>query len=339
MIPRHGWVLLLACLVVGAGWAQENLLKDGGFEASPSGWQARSGAEVTDHGARSGTGCLRLSGTGQVDAFCGAPSLQPGQFYRVDAWARTRGLPNDNDGYAAIYMDSVGSFRANLDDHDWEPVTAWFQAKDDKPFRLYFILSGLPQGEIFFDDVSLRPCADPNLGPVTFEDGTTLGIQFYGHPGTVARVVLAPTPDGTGHCLLAAPASLTYKLPHDLTSGLVEFCFTLKLQGPATFSTGGLRLDFVPLIVNCEDHDGTPVRQSLGAFATDHWYHVRGIINLDTQRYDLMVTDFEDPLSCFTRKQLRLAGKTDKVTNCWLNGPKAGGLFDDIYLGPPRVEP
>ena len=341
MKPRCGVALtgLLVCLIAGAGWAEENLLKDGGFELTPSGWQLLAGAEIIGRDAHSGSQCLLLQGTGQVEAFCGASGLTPGQFYRVDAWARTRGIQAGPGGYAAIYMDGVGCSNANLDDHDWECVTSWFEAKDDKPFRIYLIRQSLLEGEVLFDDVSLRPCANPNLAPVTFEDGSTLGIQFYGHPGTIARVVKMTTPQGGERCLLAAPASLTYKLTHEITTGLVEFSFMINLQGPATFSMGGLRLDFMPLIMNCEDRDGAATRQSLGAFSPGRWYRFRGLVNLDTQRYDLEVTDFEDPLYSFTRKNLKFAGKMEKVVNFWLNGPKAGGLFDDVYLGPVRPAP
>ncbi len=324
-------------LAVATGGAQESLLTDGGFETLPTRWQLRNGAQITDVGARSGQRCLRLQGSGQVDAFCAAPCLQAGQFYRVDAWVRVRGVPAGREGYAIVYIDGAGSTRANLDDHDWEPITLWFPARDDKPFRIYLILAGLPEGEVLFDDVALRPCTDPNLAPVTFDDGTILGLQFYGPPGTIGRVVKHQTPRGGEYCLLAAPGSFSYRLPREITAGTVEFGFTINLQGSASFSLGGLRLDFVPLIMNNEDRDGAPLRQSLGAFAPGRWYRFRGVVNLDTQRYDLAVTDYEDPLSSFTRKQLRFAAKTEKVTNFWLSAPRAGGLFDDIYLG--RVLP
>jgi len=128
-------------------------------------------------------------------------------------------------------------------------------------------------------------------------------------------------------------------MPREINSGLVEFGFIINLQGQASFSLGALRLDFVPLIMNYEDRDGAPTRQSLGTFSPGRWYRFRGLVNLDTQRYDLEVTDFEDPLYSFTRKNLRLGGKMEKATNLWLNGPQSGGLFDDVYLGPVRSAP
>jgi hypothetical protein len=104
----------------------------------------------------------------------------------------------------------------------------------------------------------------------------------------------------------------------------------------ARFAFAGLQLDLSPQIVNHETRDGQPGRQALGAFSPGRWYRLRGIVNLDTQRYDLDVTDFEDPLYSFTRRNLNLAGRTDKVRNFWLSAPKDGAWVDDLYLGPVR---
>ena len=338
MGPKRQCLFLAAilCLLPGAARADENLLKDGGFEGAPGAWQVPPPAVLRDREARSGAKCLALAGPGRSMAYCAAAGLKPGQFYRVDAWARARGVRASDTGYAAIYMDDVGAFRANLDDHGWECVTAWFQARDDKPVRVYLLRDQIPSGEVLFDDVSLRECTDPNLAPVTFEDGSTLGVLFYGHPGTVARVVKAQTPQGSGYSLLAAPASLTYKMPREITTGLVEFSFSLNLKDRASFSLGAIRLDLLPLILNHEESDRAKTQQSLSASSPGRWYRFRGIVNLDTQRYDLEVTDFEDELGSFSRKNLRFGGKMEKVSNFWLNGPKAGGLFDDLYLGPVR---
>lgn len=329
-------VAALLSLVSGVGGAEQDPLKDGGFEDTPGAWQLQSGAAISDRQARSGTKSLLLTGPGRADAFCTAAGLKPGQFYRVDAWAQTHGMSANHNGYAAIYMDGVGSFCTNLDDHDWECVTAWFEAKDEKPFRIYLIRDGIPAGEVFFDDIALRECADPNLTPVTFEDGSAIGLLFYHHPGTIARVVKAATPQGSSFCLRAAPASITYRMPHEIAAGLVEFGFLMNLKGHASFALGGLKLDFLPLLVSQEEHDGNQMQQSLGTISPDRWYRISGILNLESQRYDLDVTDFEDPLYSFTRRNLRLGAKTEKVRNFWLNGPKAGGLFDDLYLGPVR---
>lgn len=335
-MDRLSLLAALLCLIPGLGRAEQNLLKDGGFEDTPSAWQVRLGATIRAGEAHSGTKALMLPGPGRSDAFCGVAGLKPGQYYRVDAWARAKDVPANQTGYAAIYMDAIGSFRSNLDDHDWECVTAWFEAKDDKPFRIYLIREGISAGEILFDDLSLRECADPNLAPVTFEDGSALGVRFYDHPGTIARVVKKPTLQGSEYCLWGALASICYKMPREITTGLVEFGFMINLKDQSSFSIGTLQLDFMPMIINHEDRDGTQTRQSLGGFSPDRWYRFHGILNLDTQRYDLEVTDFEDPLASFTRKNLRLAGKMEKVTHFWLNAPKAGGLFDDLYLGPVR---
>jgi hypothetical protein len=327
-------------LLSSAALAQTNLLADPGFENPPGAWVVEEGGEITDTGARSGARALRMTGA-STRAWTSAPGLKPGQFYRVDIWARTQGLPAASEGYVILYLDGHGSTRANLDDHDWEPVTLWFQAKDDKPFRIYLIRSAVEGGEIWFDDLSLRECEDPNLAPLTFEDGTAFGAQFYGHPGTIARVVKAPSPAGGQYSLLGAPASIGYRMPQDLTAGLVEFDFmvNLPLEAAATFAVGSLRLDLAPTIKNTELRQGSVGRQTLGAFTPGRWYRFRGIINLDTQRYDLEVTDYEDPLYSFTRKNLLLGGEMKSVRNYWLSSPKQGGLWDNLYFGPVRAKP
>lgn len=339
---RLGWGLLvtLACLPAGAALAQPVPLADPGFENPPGVWAVEEGAEVTGDVARSGARSLRMAGA-STRAWTSAPGLKPGQFYRVDIWARTKGLPAASEGYVIVYMDSHGSTRANLDDHDWEPITVWFQAKDDQPFRIYLIRSNVAGGEIWFDDLSLRECADPNTTTLTFEDGTAFGALFYGHPGTIARVVKAPSPGGGEYCLLGAPASISYRVPQDIAAGRVEFDFMVNLrpEASATFSVGSLRLDLAPTIKSTELVNGSQGRQTLGAFTPDRWYRFRGILNLDTQRYDLEVTDYEDPLYSFTRKNLLLGGEMKSVRNYWLSSPTPGGLWDNLYFGPVRAQP
>ena len=353
----------LVCFLVsgvsafGAGAAAPNLLRDSSFEDTASVWQLMGTANITSQEARTGSKSLSFKGDRNPQAkdndacgYRGVSGLKPGQFYRVDVWVKTKGLPQDRPVVVGPYLDGIGTFPTNQDDHDWELVTGYFQAKDSNPSRVYLLgRTGYlpdqtgPAGEVFFDDVSLRECADPLLNPVTFEDGTMLGIGYVQNPSSVARVVKMKTPLGGSYCLFVAPASCTLSLPKPVTSGRAEFSFLINLKGSGRIRVGNtlslaLRLDFLPNLLNYEDKAGTVVGTSLGPVSPDRWYRVRGIINLDSQTYDLEVTDYEDSLGSFTRKGLHFFRPMKEVNFMYIEGnAKEGVFYDDIYLGPVRA--
>lgn len=350
MIPtRNFFGLGLVCFlfsavpVFAAGTTAPNLLKDGSFEDTTPAWALLGTASITTREAHSGKQSLFIKGDPKVKAgetmpYCGVPGLKPGQFYRVDAWSKTKGLEKSYTVVSGPYMDDYGSFLINQDDHDWEQVTGFFRAKNDTPFRLYLLGNTGPAGEAFFDDVSLRECDDPTLKPVTFEDGTMFGVGYCENPDSIARVVKMKSPQGDDYCLSVAPASCVLSLTKPVTSGLAEFSFLVNLKGSGTIAVGNaLRLDFLPGINNYELKDGQVVPVSLGTISPNRWYRFRGIINLDNQTYDLEVTDYEDELGSFTRKGLHFIRQLKEAPYMYLVGnTKNGVFFDDVYLGPVR---
>lgn len=316
-----------------------NLIETGNFDEG--GWVLREGAEIQENFYLNGGKALLLPGHSQ--AFTTAPGLEPGQFYRVDAWCMTRNMPEDPEGgYLEIHIPGVGSFRANPDNHGWEPVTAWFRAEDDKPFRIFLSRRGIPGGEVYFDNVSLRRCPDPNLDVIDFEDGTAAGAFIWpgplspGGPGPLARVVENSGPGGGRYSLLAAPALVRYGLTETITSGRAEFDFMVKLNGRGRMEIGSLRIDLMSQIYNTELRDGQQRRQSLGSFTPGRWYRFRGVIDLESQSYDIEVVDFEDELYSFSRRNLLFSGPMDGIRRMGLRAAAEGGYFDNIYLGAPR---
>lgn len=329
-----GLTLGLVGVGYGPAWGQTNLLRNDGFEDAKGQWELRQHAAITNLQAHTGAQALMLNapGTGQrSDAFQGI-GLKTGQFYRVDAWIKTDGLAPDDKGFASLYTDGMGSFLATGGNHDWELITGCFLAKSNTTDRVYLFFTDAASGAAFFDDVLCRPCDDPSTSPVTFEDGSVFGLQFY-RPGTLASVVTEKTPGGTRCLFLQGIAS--YRLSQPLTTGPIVFHFLINVKGRRTdVGIGTVSLIFTGTLVNEETVNGKKANNPLGAVVPERWYEIRGTIHLDTQTYDLTVTDFEDPLYSFSRKGLLFSGTMDKVGGMSINARKGGAWFDDIYVGP-----
>lgn len=336
-----GLTLGLIGLVYAPAWGQTNLLRNGGFEDANPQWDLRPGSSeasqkvvITNYQAHGGTQALMLNapGIGQRSEACQTiTGLKTGQFYRVDAWVKTDGLAPDDKGAASLYAASMGSFVATGGNHDWEWITGWFQAKSNTAENVYCFYTDASSGAAYFDDVSCRPCDDPSVSPLTFEDGSTLGLQFT-RPGTMADVVAEKKPRGT-RCL-CLQGSASYRLSRPLTVGPVAFHFLIKVKGRVQVGIGTVNLSFAQTLVNEETVSGKKAGNPLSALASERWYEVQGLIHLATQTCDLAVTDFEDPLYSFSRKGLLFSGVMDKVGGLSLNARKGTAWFDDIYVGP-----
>lgn len=337
--------LWLALGLIGAGYTpagdQVNLLRNGGFEdaiqAMPRQepqWCLGQNATITSRLAHTGIKALGLNAAGpgqRSEAYQTIAGLKTGQFYRVDAWIKTDGLAPDDKGAASLYAGGMGSFGATGGNHDWEWITGWFQAKSNTAENVYCFFADASSGAAYFDDVSCRPCDDPSVSPVTFEDGSTLGLQLA-RPGTMAEVVAEITPQGTRCLYLQGSAS--YRLSRPLTSGPIAFHFLLKVKGRGQVGIGTVNLSFAQTLVNEETVNGKKAGNPLSALVPERWYGVKGLIHLDSQTYDLAVTDFDDPLYSFSRKRLSFSGVMDKVAGLSLNVRKGSAWFDDIYVGP-----
>lgn len=349
MKPKSLWngglCLVLMLGLIGAGYApagdQVNLLRNGGFEdaiqTSPRlepQWCLGQNAMITSRLAHTGIKALRLNAAGpgqRSEAYQTIAGLKTGLFYRVDTWIKTDGLAPDDKGAAFLYAAGMGSFGATGGNHDWEWITGWFQAKSNTAENVSCFFTDAASGAAYFDDVSCRPCADPSVSPVTFEDGSMLGLQFT-RPGTMAEVVAERTPQGTRCLYLQGSAS--YRLSRPLTSGPIAFHFLLKVKGRVQVGIGTVNLSFAHTLVNEETVNGKKAGNPLSALVPERWYGVKGLIHLDSQTYDLAVTDFEDPLYSFSRKRLLFSGVMDRVGGLSLNARKGSAWFDDIYIGP-----
>jgi alpha-N-arabinofuranosidase len=159
------------------------LVRNGGFEETKAalGWEVVTyGAaarverdETTVHGGRSS---LRISAGSPSDTAIGQNiSLEPGKWYRLRGWVRTRGLrPMGAPVYGTFIVQrpplngAIASGENHGGDTEWTEVVLPFVAPTEGLVRIsgFFVGFGRGEGNVWFDDVTLE-AIDPSRVPVT----------------------------------------------------------------------------------------------------------------------------------------------------------------------------
>ena len=327
-----GLVLILAVTAPGAEREVE-LLQNGGFKQGTSAWSGQGGAELSDLEARTGKRSVRLT-AGQRVLF-GTRLLEQGQLYRADAWIKVRNASGERKVAPLLVVEQQGSY-SSAGNHDWERVSHLHKAARSGPVQVCVICPEGMRGEVYADDLSFRPCEDPHLKALDFEDGSTLGVVFYHEPRPIYRVVEGATPNGKRYLAMSPGTSAAYVLSQPVTRGDTEFDFTFKSEKTFRVSLGGagFSLEMIPRLRIVQGEGGAV---SMGTINPGSWCRVRGVIHLDQHTLDLQVTDFDDPLGSFEKKDAQMRQEKLGVTNVWFNSADKGETcLDAIYIGPVR---
>jgi alpha-N-arabinofuranosidase len=148
-----------------------NALRNPGFEAGLDGWSvhvygAPSRVEADRQVVREGRQSLRIAATEPSDTALGQEiTLQPGQWYRLSGWVRTRGLdPRGAPVHGTFQIQKPGghgilaSGTNQGGDTDWTEVTIRFQAPGDGRVRIavFFVGFGKGTGTAWFDGLRLE---------------------------------------------------------------------------------------------------------------------------------------------------------------------------------------
>jgi alpha-N-arabinofuranosidase len=146
-------------------------LKNPGFEAGLRAWSvhvygAPSRVEADREVVREGKQSLRISAAEPSDAALGQEvALEPGRWYRLSGWVRTRGLdPRGAPVFGTFQVQRPGG-RGTLatgtnhrGDTDWTEVAVRFQAPGDGRARIavFFVGFGRGTGTAWFDGLRLE---------------------------------------------------------------------------------------------------------------------------------------------------------------------------------------
>lgn len=169
---------LLAALVLGTSARAQRVigavdLRNPGFEtgAPLDGWEqtvygAQPVVEVDEQVRHEGRRSLRIAASEPSDtAFAQERAVEPGKWYRLRAWVRTRGLdPRGGSVCGTIQVQNPGgrgvlaSGASHRGDTDWTEVRATFRAPEGGVVRLcgFFVGFGQGVGAAWFDDFRLE---------------------------------------------------------------------------------------------------------------------------------------------------------------------------------------
>jgi len=150
-----------------------NLLQNPSFEKKAGngveGWVSRAwaGKEATRWGVetpgRTGEGCIFIaSDRGGDAAWTSTASVQPGAWYRLSGWIKTREVRGAVGALLNIQNMQAVRTRGISGTRDWTRVAAVFQAEAARlEINCLFGGWGSSTGQAWYDDVSLEPVAEP----------------------------------------------------------------------------------------------------------------------------------------------------------------------------------
>ncbi|NLC59105.1 MAG: DUF4091 domain-containing protein [Armatimonadetes bacterium] len=167
-------ILLLgvSLLLAASAFAQTANVPNPSFErggTTPEGWSLSGGAGARVRGGRTGQWCLRLTGTGEESQFwkCDSWQPKPGQTYRLTFWARSEGA----SGGCLVSGPDAANRDFSLPGKTWTRYTRVFVAPRTAEPSVLRLGVWATRGEVFFDDVEIRPVValhgtpgEPELG-------------------------------------------------------------------------------------------------------------------------------------------------------------------------------